>query len=461
MHEFLNLLFNSLSKFSMSKRTCLFVMVLFSASFAFAQDEVARHDSVGVHPWNMEKNENNYIIPEISHWSLLLHGGFNVFDGDFTSEKKHGVSAPSVGLGVMYNFNPTWGIGVDYTFRKYGVKGYDKEESAATMLDGMMHQADAFITFDIFNAWRPQNKRKIFGLDLILGGGAAWYKNSVYYKNLYRLASDGSIAVPQSFSHHTGNPDPALSGKSSDDKYTCYGVLKFGASFNFNVSRSIQLGLRGIYNMYTKDEVDGRVRGNKNDGIFDTELVLRYKIAAVKKSHVCNYNSNAVLDDWCAKQQVAKAAGTAQHSEPVVDTVYVYHKDTLYLSQIVEKTKTLYLEQDFMIYFDNGKADLDDDGWAIVHRVARELKDSDKCVSLVGFCDNTGSDARNNELSAQRANAVKDALVKNHSIDADRIIVLGQGRVSDANQSFRPNRRVDIFIIDKSEVDIFKKQYEK
>ncbi len=444
----------------MSKKVYLFVMALFSASLAFSQDGVARHDSVGVHPWNTEKNEANYVIPEISRWSLFLHGGFNVFDGDFTSEKRHSVSAPSIGLGVMYNFNPTWGLGVDYTFRKYGVKGYDKEESAATMLDGMMHQADAFITFDIFNAWRPQNKRKIFALDLILGGGAAWYKNSTYYKNLYRLASDGSIAMPQSFSHHTGNPDPALSGKSSDEKYTCCGVLKFGASFEFNVSRSIQLGLRGVYNMYTKDEVDGRARGSNNDGIFDTELVLRYKIAAVKKSHVCNYCSNAALDNLCEKQQVAEIAETAQRSEHVVDTIYVSRTDTLYLSQTVEKTTTLYPEQDFIIYFDNGKADLNDDGWAIVHRVARELKDSNKCVSLFGFCDNTGSDARNNELSEQRANVVKDALVNNHNIDADRIIVIGQGRVLDANQSFRPNRRVDIFVIDKSEVDILRKQYQ-
>lgn len=432
----------------MSKKIYLFVMALFSASLALAQG----HDAVGVHPWDTEKNEAGSVVPETSHWSLFLHGGINVFDGDFSGEKKSNVSAPSIGLGVMYNFNPTWGLGVDYTFRKYGVKGYGTEASAATMLDGMMHQADAFITFDIVNAWCPQNKRKIFALDLILGGGAAWYKNSTYFKNVYQ---DGKLL------YHAGNSNPALSGKSSDDKYACCGVFKFGASFDFNVSRSIQLGLRGVYNFYTKDVVDGRVRGNANDGIFDTELVLRYKIAAIKKSHVCNYSSNAALEDWCSKQKVAEVAETAQRSEHIVDTVYVFHTDTLYLSQTIEKTTTLYPEQDFMIYFDNGKAELSDDGWAIVHRVARELKDSDKCVSLVGFCDNTGSDARNNELSAQRANAVKDALVKNHSIDADRIIVLGQGRVSDANQSFRPNRRVDIFIIDKSEVDIFKKQYEK
>lgn len=48
-------------------------------------------------------------------------------------------------------------------------------------------------------------------------------------------------------------------------------------------------------------------------------------------------------------------------------------------------------------------------------------------IKLVGNCDNTGSNQINKPLSLKRANAVKDYLVREYSIDANRIVVVGQG----------------------------------
>ena len=64
-----------------------------------AQDE---DDTLGAHPYDLE--QNNKVAPEVSHWSLIGHIGFNAFDGDFTSEAKHPIGLPSAGLDVEYSF---------------------------------------------------------------------------------------------------------------------------------------------------------------------------------------------------------------------------------------------------------------------------------------------------------------------------------------------------------------------
>jgi hypothetical protein len=42
----------------------------------------------GAHPWRNSENENG-IIEDYTHWSIAPTIGFNYFDGDFSSEKKH------------------------------------------------------------------------------------------------------------------------------------------------------------------------------------------------------------------------------------------------------------------------------------------------------------------------------------------------------------------------------------
>ena len=48
-------------------------------------------------------------------------------------------------------------------------------------------------------------------------------------------------------------------------------------------------------------------------------------------------------------------------------------------------------------------------------------------VTVEGHTDNSGSDALNQQLSQARANAVKEALVSNFGIAAERVTALGYG----------------------------------
>lgn len=501
--------------------TLLFVVALMVSATLFAQsdeqmvdeessnvtyyssEEYVEEDSVevkGIHPW---KEDGTYVNEEKSYCSLYLNAGFNVYDGDFTSEKKHGVYAPSVGLGFAYNFNSSWGLGFEYMFRQYKVTGADNPSTAATMLKGMHHQASAYATFDIFNCWRPQNRYKLFALNLILGGGVTWFKNSVYYPNVWHKEKDGvTISLPQRYEYHTGDGQEA----QSDSKYQDRAFFLGGASFEFNVSRDIALGLRCTYQYFVKDDLDGRCRGNNNDGICDVTALLRWKINGSKKSHVYNFRSDEALEKAVL---ASRGLSKASHQEMAVaavgktpvqrDTLVVYHRDTVVMVQQLRETVTVVTgeaapavapvvapvvvannvdtvmkevhnntivmeDKYYYVYFDNGKSALTDETLKTIQQVsARMDREKDLYAVIIGYCDNTGAGELNNRLGRSRAKNVADEMALEHGISRDRMKELGRGiiRGRRSTASYAPNRRAEIQLMTYEEFVNFKAEVSK
>lgn len=479
----------------MKKFVSFLFMLLISSALVLAQDAAAglpneekvydyeaaasnggSVDTVGIHPW---KDVVEPVNAEKAFCSLWLGGGFNVFDGDFDSEKKHGVYAPTVGLGFTYHFNSTWGLGVEYNFRQYKVTGKNDESTAATMLKGMSHQANAYLTFDIFNCFRPQNRHKLFALNLLLGGGGIWYKNSTFYPNEWHVEQDGkTITFPTHFAYHTKQQKP-----ESDKKYKMNGVFMGGVSLEFNVSRDIALGLRGVYNYYTSDDLDGRRRANNNDGIFDVMATLRWKINATKKSHVANFKNQEILDravyadnSYVEEEPVSRPEsngyyrhGTGQEpviieNQQIINNYYTILGDTVPKREVVipepvNNNKYYYTTQVtnigknqryYYVYFDNAESKLLDPALRIIQQVADRLQREDSLyVVVTGFCDNTGGRELNNRLGCQRAKNVADELALEHGIDRNRIKEIGKGiiRGRRSTASYAPNRRADIELL--------------
>ena len=103
------------------------------------------------------------------------------------------------------------------------------------------------------------------------------------------------------------------------------------------------------------------------------------------------------------------------------------------------------------LLFDVGQAKLKPGGRQAIASVARFMRErGERKVVVEGFTDNTGSATLNQRLSEQRAQAVRDALVK-QGIDADRIEARGQGAANPVASNDNPsgrslNRRVEIVI---------------
>lgn len=442
-----------------------------------AQDE---DDTLGAHPYDLE--QNNKVAPEVSHWSLIGHIGFNAFDGDFTSEAKHPIGLPSAGLDVEYSFTPVWSMGLEYMYSQYTVEGRQPEpggvrHNADTILNGHLHKAGIYLAMDLANLMFPNMQRKIFSMHPFIGGGMAWYKRNVYYKDdCYYDAAKGKWINPTHNRGNTANYINADGDFGYGDYDTAYNNMPFiqaGIDFEFNINRSIALGVRGVYSYFTRDYLDGRGANlsnaahasKNNDGVFDVTLSVRYKIQPRKYTHERNVSHvGQHQPEEKALKKIAEAmddngnltgvGAAALLGEPCHDTIIIYH-DTVILRETksfehIEMMKDL--EQYYYVYFENNKANIDDEGLITIQQVAERLQEDSSLYAIVtGYCDNTGSNKLNYALGDKRAANVVDELMAEHGINAERMYGKGMGKIIGrrSTASYSPNRRAAIRLVDR------------
>jgi outer membrane protein OmpA-like peptidoglycan-associated protein len=107
------------------------------------------------------------------------------------------------------------------------------------------------------------------------------------------------------------------------------------------------------------------------------------------------------------------------------------------------------------VLFDNNRAQLKSGGMRNVQKLADFFKQyPQRNVMVEGFTDSTGSHSRNQELSDQRANSVREALL-GMGIGTDRITSRGYGESypvagNDTAAGRQQNRRVEIIVSDNS-----------
>lgn len=106
------------------------------------------------------------------------------------------------------------------------------------------------------------------------------------------------------------------------------------------------------------------------------------------------------------------------------------------------------------ISFATGRADIEPNFRSILDRFAASLQENPgTTVSIIGHTDSTGSDAINNALSLNRADAVRDYLVS-RGVSANRLVIDGRGSrepiASNNTAAGRAaNRRVEIFVAER------------
>jgi outer membrane protein OmpA-like peptidoglycan-associated protein len=104
------------------------------------------------------------------------------------------------------------------------------------------------------------------------------------------------------------------------------------------------------------------------------------------------------------------------------------------------------------ILFDLGQASLKSGADANVRKISAVLKQyPDHQISIEGYTDSTGTDAFNQQLSENRARAVRDALVAG-GLDSTVITVHGYGKANPVATNATPdgrqqNRRVEIVVL--------------
>ena len=120
--------------------------------------------------------------------------------------------------------------------------------------------------------------------------------------------------------------------------------------------------------------------------------------------------------------------------------------------RVAVTSKSLELKE--KVYFDTGKATIKPASYSLLDEVAQALKNHPevKKVSVDGHTDSVGGAKFNQRLSDQRANAIRDYLVKK-GIDPSRLVAKGYGETkpiaSNKTAAGREqNRRVELNIVD-------------
>jgi outer membrane protein OmpA-like peptidoglycan-associated protein len=120
--------------------------------------------------------------------------------------------------------------------------------------------------------------------------------------------------------------------------------------------------------------------------------------------------------------------------------------------QVRQTERGVQLSSDERVLFDTGKSEIKPDGMVYIERVASILKTKTQANAMVeGHTDNVGGAALNQQLSVRRANAVRDALVK-QGVPAARVQAQGFGLSKPIADNATPegrqaNRRTDIFVL--------------
>jgi OmpA-OmpF porin, OOP family len=102
------------------------------------------------------------------------------------------------------------------------------------------------------------------------------------------------------------------------------------------------------------------------------------------------------------------------------------------------------------IYFDTGKSEIKPESEQAIGEIAKLLKsDAGLKVHVVGHTDNVGGLDANMKLSRDRADAVVQALIRNHGIVASRLNAYGDGPYApvasnDTEEGRAKNRRVEL-----------------
>ena len=100
--------------------------------------------------------------------------------------------------------------------------------------------------------------------------------------------------------------------------------------------------------------------------------------------------------------------------------------------------------------FASGSAEIRPDNFSLLTKVQRVIREfPESAITVEGHTDSQGNEAMNQELSRRRAIAVREYLLSNIAMSADRITAVGYGESrpvapNNAEAGRALNRRIDI-----------------
>ena len=341
--------------------------------------------------------------PFWSNWFFSIGGGAEATFGDNDSAGSFGKRiSPTLNVSVGKWFTP--GLGLRLQYSGLQARGFTYDAGADYVKGTQLKDGYYKQRFDYMNL----HGDVMFNLNALFGG---YNQHRVYEIIPY---------VGAGFTHNYSKPHrEALS-------------VNAGIINKFRISNAIDINLE-LSAMGVEDKFDGEVGGDHGyDGVLSATVGLTYRFPARgfrrPMPQLISQIELAAMQDKLAAMgaqnaQLKNALIQAQN-QPVAE---------------VTETEVIVPDPDIAprtVFFTIGSAELSPRESMNLSYLAEQMKQFPNATYTVnGYADSaTGTPAFNKELSLKRAQAVKDALVKNYGIAADRLNIEAGGGVDKFGQ---------------------------
>ena len=341
--------------------------------------------------------------PFWSNWFFSIGGGAEATFGDNDSAGSFGKRiSPTLNVSVGKWFTP--GLGLRLQYSGLQARGFTYDAGADYVKGTQLKDGYYKQRFDYMNL----HGDVMFNLNALFGG---YNQHRVYEIIPY---------VGAGFTHNYSKPHrEALS-------------VNAGIINKFRISNAIDINLE-LSAMGVEDKFDGEVGGDHGyDGVLSATVGLTYRFPARgfrrPMPQLISQIELAAMQDKLA----AMGAQNAQLKNALIQT------QNQPVAEVTE-TEVIVPDPDIAprtVFFTIGSAELSPREIMNLSYLAEQMKQFPNATYTVnGYADSaTGTPAFNKELSLKRAQAVKDALVKNYGIAADRLNIEAGGGVDKFGQ---------------------------
>lgn len=424
---------------------------------------------------------------DFSRWSFAPEFGINKLDGDVDQNLtiKFPTSFRNLTYGgtLEYAFTPIWGLALDYYYFPLTATNSSVPVDIFTQL----YNSDLTATIN-FTRWIFPKSRSKFYVTGSAGLGLAYYTFNVTPVS-QSFATNYSIAgsVPVSFSLEYNFSKPLAFGLKVNYRAYTKDNLEGSPKLNYKGVTNDYVAAGTLFLRYKFSSVKKKHMRNISMDAYEPDAGLVY--AKVLKSdfnelkeeldsfkrkvyfleaNLYNLNNRISVEDKNVAQNELlnnRDSDISLNTDPIPilkrqpskktpDTnstvrLKVRHHTLYRTSGFVEGSEIGYDSKNFgSIYFDTNQFLLNKIAIEKLRVIAKKMIEFPQLMlQIYSYCDDTGDDLYNNELSRIRADHVKESLVQKWGIAPDRIISIGRGKASTPkpNEPYRPGRRCDFY----------------
>lgn len=376
---------------------------------------------------------NNTTAQDYNKWSIDLGAGIHTIGVPLSP----GYNASPLGqgnVGVRYMLNNKFGLRFDIGFSKFneskGTPAFDANYYRASM-EGVVNIGNVLN----FNSWSKRINLLLHAgggfsslntLNPTINGGDGMVNLLVGLTPQFKISDKISVFADFSSIIHFGQENSIDGGSNPTARETNVSM------FNTSIGVNIALGKRKQHADFTTGEIADKNIAAELDALKKRLDSAEVEIDKLKNKEVVVTNELIIkeLDDRYVKK-----------GEKISQDGNIVYSNVEFIKELLNNGYS-------NVFFDVNKTSIQEGSLNSVNYIKQFMLDNPNIkATIIGYADETGSDARNQKLSTDRAKSVFDMLVA-AGVDSSKLTYAGGGVDASVGKEARPLARRVIFKLD-------------